>query len=112
MRHYLGKAKELAKFKTYEIQQVPIEENSNVDALAKLVSSKDSKLLGAVLIKELGWPSIDNETDAALPIQEGENWMTSIIKYLLNADLPEDRVEARRINYRAARYLLYDGLLY
>lgn len=43
---YLRKAKEeLTKFKTYEILQVPRDENSNADTLAMLASSKDSESL-------------------------------------------------------------------
>ena len=62
-------------------------------------------------IEELERPTIE-ELAQALNVQEGENWMTPLIQYLMDAQLPNDKVEARRIRYRAARYLLYDGLLY
>ncbi|XP_024032295.1 uncharacterized protein LOC112094829 [Morus notabilis] len=112
MGAYLRKLKEeLTKFKSYEIRQVPRAENTNTDALAKLASSKDSDLLGVIPIKELERPTID-EAAEVLTIQTTEDWMTPLIRYLMDAELPSDRDEARRIKYRAARYLLYDGLLY
>lgn len=43
--------------------QVPRLENSNVDALAKLASSKDSELLGVVPVEELEHPTIDKDVE-------------------------------------------------
>ncbi|XP_024026375.1 uncharacterized protein LOC112093026 [Morus notabilis] len=112
MRAYLRKVKEeLVKFKNYEILQIPRAENVNADALAKLASSKDSDTLGVVPIEELEYPTIE-EKAKALIVQTDENWMTPLIQYLMDAQLPSNKDEARRIKYRAARYLLYDGLLY
>ncbi|XP_024028923.1 uncharacterized protein LOC112093842 [Morus notabilis] len=96
---------------SYEIQQVPRAENANADALAKLASSKDSDILKVVPIEELQRPTID-EQDEAWTVQTIENWMTPLIQYLADAKLPDDKEEARRIKYRVARYLLYDGMLY
>ncbi|XP_024024252.1 uncharacterized protein LOC112092391 [Morus notabilis] len=109
---YLRKVKEeLVKFKNYEILQIPRTKNTNADALAKLASSRDSDTLGVVPIEELERPIIV-EKAKALIVQIGENWMTPLIQYLMDAQLPNNKDEARRIRYRAARYLLYDGLLY
>ncbi|XP_024020013.1 uncharacterized protein LOC112091213 [Morus notabilis] len=112
MGAYLRKVKEeLVKFKSYEIQQVPRAVNANVDALAKLASSKDSDLVGVVPIEELEQSTIDEAVEV-LTIQTAGNLMTPLVRCLMNAELPNDRDEARRIRYRAAKYLLYDGLLY
>ncbi|XP_024030058.1 uncharacterized protein LOC112094132 [Morus notabilis] len=112
MGAYLRKVKEeLIKFKNYEILQIPRAKNANADALSKLASSKDSDALGVVPIEELERPTIE-EVAKALIVQTGENWMTPLIQYLMDAQLPNNRDEARWIRYRAARYLLYDGLLY
>ncbi|XP_024021745.1 protein NYNRIN-like [Morus notabilis] len=112
MGAYLRKVKEeLIKFKNYEILQIPRAKNANADALAKLASSKDSGTLGVVPIKELERPTIE-EKAKALIVQTDENWMTPLIQYLMDAQLPSNKDEARWIRYRAARYLLYDGLLY
>ncbi|XP_024018924.1 uncharacterized protein LOC112090880 [Morus notabilis] len=112
MGAYLRKVKEeLVKFKNYEILQIPRAENANADALAKLASSTDSDTLGVVPIEELERPTIE-EKAKALIVQTDENWMTALIQYLIDAQLPSNKDEARRIRYQAARYLLYDGLLY
>ncbi|XP_024018842.1 uncharacterized protein LOC112090833 [Morus notabilis] len=112
MGAYLRKVKEeLVKFKNYEILQIPRTENANADTLAKLASSRESDTLDVVPIEELERPTIEEKVKALI-VQAGENWMTPLIQYLMDAQLPNDKDEARRIRYRAARYLLYDGLLY
>ncbi|XP_024032213.1 uncharacterized protein LOC112094742 [Morus notabilis] len=79
--------------------------------MAKLASSKDSDALRVVPIKELEQSTIEKIIETLI-IQTGESWMTPLIQYLMDAKLPNNKYEARRIRYRAARYLLYDGLLY
>ncbi|XP_024025977.1 uncharacterized protein LOC112092912 [Morus notabilis] len=112
MGAYLRKAKEeLVKFKSYEMLQIPQTENANADALAKLASSRDSDILGVVPIEELEWPTIEEQAEALI-VQTGGNWMMPLIQYLMDARLPDNKDEARRVRYRAARYLLYDSLLY
>ncbi|XP_024018846.1 uncharacterized protein LOC112090267 [Morus notabilis] len=112
MGAYLRKVKEeLVCFKSYEILQIPRAENTNTDALAKLASSRDFDMLGIVPIEDLERPTIEEKIEA-LTIQTDEGWMTLLIQYLTNAKLPSDKDEAQRLRYRAARYLLYDGLLY
>ncbi|XP_024028364.1 uncharacterized protein LOC112093682 [Morus notabilis] len=112
MGAYLRNVKEeLVKFKNYEILQIPRAENANADALAKLASSRDSDTLGVVPIEELERPTI-KEQAKVLIVQAYGNLMTPLIQYLMDAQLPDNKDEARRIRYRAARYLLYDGLLY
>ncbi|XP_024018687.1 uncharacterized protein LOC112090800 [Morus notabilis] len=112
MGAYLRKVKEeLVRFKSYEILQIPRAKNTNADALAKLASSRDSDILGIVPIEELERPTIEEKIEALI-IQIDEGWMTPLIQYLTNAKLASDKDEARRIRYRAAKYLLYNGLLY
>ncbi|KAL8123261.1 hypothetical protein AgCh_011292 [Apium graveolens] len=38
-------------------------------------------------------------------------WMTSIWKYIKEGTHPEDKAEARRLRYQAARYVDYEGAL-
>ena len=55
-------------------------------------------------------PSVD-----LLEVQqiEGErNWMTSIVAYLRDGRLPEERDEARKLRIRSAKYVLLDEVLY
>ncbi|XP_024019781.1 uncharacterized protein LOC112091140 [Morus notabilis] len=95
MGAYLRKVKEeLVKYKNYEILQIPRAENANADALAKLASSRDSDTLGVVPIEELERPTI-KEQAKALSVQEGENWMTPLTRYLMDAQLSDNKDEAR-----------------
>ena len=56
---YLEKVKELmGSISTVTIEVVPRSKNSNADALAKLVSTKDAKLLNAVSVEFLSEPNI------------------------------------------------------
>ena len=56
---YLNKTKDLlAQFDKYTLQQVPRDQNSNADALAKLASAKDADTLNIVLVEWLSMPSI------------------------------------------------------
>ena len=65
-----------------------------MDTLAKLASLKDSDTLGVVPIEELEQPTIEEQA-MALSVQEGENWMTPLIRYLRDAQLPDNKDEAR-----------------
>ena len=60
---YLEKVKaDLQNFSRYEIKHVDREGNSNVNALAKLVTSKDAVLLRLVPVEIIPEPSIESET--------------------------------------------------
>nr|XP_043633230.1 uncharacterized protein K02A2.6-like [Erigeron canadensis] len=53
-----------------------------------------------------------NKKADALIKEEGKNWMTPIIEYLISGILPEDENEARKIRIKAPQYKLMDGKLY
>ncbi|XP_074336100.1 uncharacterized protein LOC141673268 [Apium graveolens] len=72
----------IGMFKEVRLECVPREKNSNADALAKMGSQQEAVLLGSI----------------PLEIQEGT--------------LPEDKFMARRLRYQAARYVIYDEVLY
>ena len=87
--------------------------NEKADALAKLGSQKNSTLLGVIPLIVLQQPSVP---EATLMQNEGEEepdtWVTPIWKYIKEEQLPEDKGEARRLRYKAARYVDYEGSLY
>ena len=56
---YLEKVKELmGSISAVTIEVVPRSKNSNADALAKLASTKDAKLLNVISVEFLSRPSI------------------------------------------------------
>ena len=55
-------------------------------------------------------PSID--IPEVLQVQNEGNWMTPIILYLKDGNLPEGKDKARRLRVRSARYVLLNDVLY
>ncbi|XP_024025995.1 uncharacterized protein LOC112092918 [Morus notabilis] len=112
MAAYLKKVREgLGKFTTYDIQQVPRAENCNADALARLATSRDAYILNLVPLEVLKTPSTEKRPEVA-PVDLQPSWMDPIIRYLVNGELPEDRRQAQKMKYQAARYTMHDNLLY
>ncbi|XP_074336598.1 uncharacterized protein LOC141673755 [Apium graveolens] len=72
----------IGMFKEVRLECVPREKNSNADALAKMGSQQEAVLLGSI------------------PLE------------ILEGTLPEDKFMARRLRYQAARYVIYDEVLY
>ena len=55
-------------------------------------------------------PSID--ILKVLQVQNEGNWMTPIISYLKDENLPEGKDEAKRLRVRSTRYVLLNDVLY
>ena len=82
---YLQKDKDLlSAFSSFKIQQVPRGRNTQADALARLVSTKDSELLEVIPVEFLSAPSImPTEPQSTVnSITITDTWMTPIIQYL------------------------------
>ena len=109
---YLEKAKDLMKaIPTASIEVISRSKNANADALAKLASTKDVKLLNAVLVEFLVEPSIKRQPKIIELVQE-PSWMDPIITYLKNGELLEEKTNNRVLRLKAAHYVLYDDKLY
>ncbi|KAL5569007.1 hypothetical protein UlMin_025582 [Ulmus minor] len=95
-------------FESFEITHIPRTENSKADRLAQIGSGIDRSSEHHVDI--LLNPS--TEGISVNQIDEEPTWMTPIIGYLLRGELPRDKVEARTLRMRAARYTYLAGQLY
>ncbi|KAL5538664.1 hypothetical protein UlMin_044966 [Ulmus minor] len=112
MASYLEKAKEaMNQFDTVTIIQVPRAENTNADALARLATGLEERLLKTVPIEILEAPSIDKPEQVGFIVVR-PCWMDPIISFLRDGMLPADKFEARRLRFRSARYFLDKGKLY
>ncbi|XP_073020195.1 uncharacterized protein [Primulina eburnea] len=106
---YLAIIKELSThFVSWSIEQIPREENTEADALAKMVAS----------LSDYQEPGISYHTNLVSSVDTGpprareDNWTTPILDYISLSYLPEDIKEASQIKRRAARFVVIDDRLY
>ena len=94
-------------FATIQFQQIPREENIEVDVLAKTAST-DEIVGDQVKIQYI--PSIDmlevNQVDGVT------NWTTPLMSYLKGGVLPDDKEKAKKLRVRAVKLVLLDEVLY
>ena len=99
MKKYLNKVRCLVKkFKEASFIQVLREENVEADALA-IEASGDGSMEEFDEVQYM--PSID--LPEIQQIKGEENWMTSIVIYLKDGRLPEERDKARKLRIRLAK---------
>nr|XP_027118756.1 uncharacterized protein LOC113735999 [Coffea arabica] len=111
MKKYLAKVREaVASFGTFEIERVPRSQNKRADALSKLASSSFAHLSKQVLVEVVKQKSIDQIQ--VLAIDSSATWMTPLVNFLSSGALPENKIEARRVQLRAAKYAYVRGTLY
>ncbi|XP_075504408.1 uncharacterized protein LOC142541838 [Primulina tabacum] len=95
-------------FMDWSIEQVPREENSEADALAKMAASLSEVNTREVLhITRL----VLSTEEEASPMPE-DSWMTPLIAYITNHELPEDKARAQKIKRQAPRFVLLNKILY
>ncbi|XP_071708186.1 uncharacterized protein [Rutidosis leptorrhynchoides] len=56
--------------------------------------------------------SIDEKSTVAPIEEESPNWMTPLVKFLTEGELPADEKEARKVRMKAPMYALIEGVLY
>ncbi|XP_059638536.1 uncharacterized protein LOC132280798 [Cornus florida] len=98
------------KMKTYLHKIEDIKENEQADALARLATTEEDKAIPVGYLDEPStvwdWPQKIHQ------VAHGMEWAEPIIRYIENEELPQDRMEARKIRMRAAKYSLIDEVLY
>ncbi|XP_074336314.1 uncharacterized protein LOC141673462 [Apium graveolens] len=102
----------IEKFKEVRLECVPREKNRNADALAKMGSQLEAVLLGSIPLEVQEIPSIPEAEVMQVDEAPKETWMMPILAYIHKGTLPEDKFKARRLHYQAARYVVYDEVLY
>ena len=108
MKKYLTVVRALlTHFKKVELLQIPREENIDVDRLARLASS-GVEIDGFLEIQ--GRPSMEEGTVNS--ITDATSWMSPIICYLKEGELPADKTEAHKLRIRASHFQLLRGTLY
>ena len=111
IQKYLKIVQQLSQhFDSLDFVQIPRAKNAEADFLARLTSSDDYNVTSELCIEIKGQPSIEGEH--VLKIKEQDEWMTPIVRYLKEEWLPEDKTKARKIQIRAAYFVIIDDALY
>ena len=97
-------------FDCLDFAQIPRAKNSEADFLTRLALSDDYNATSELCIEIRGQQSIEGEQ--VLKMKKQDEWMTPIICYLKEGWLPEDKVEARKIQIRATRFVIIDDVLF
>ena len=105
---YPEKAKELlGSFSSYTVSQILRFQNMEVDALARLASTKDADQLKVIPVETLDSPSIQTKEPLTVNCATTkDSWMTPVIQYLKDGVLPEDKKKATLLRLKVARYTL------
>nr|KYP41385.1 Retrovirus-related Pol polyprotein from transposon 297 family [Cajanus cajan] len=111
---YLEKVKLLSEnFREFTLNHVPREQNSWVDLLSKLASTKKPGATRSVIQETLTQPSINTPQGSVLFIQEElDSWMGPYIAYLTRGEVLEDKKEASLIQRESARFVVINERLY
>ena len=107
MQGYLGQVKCMqSKFDSFDLLHVPISGNAHADSLAILATSSAQDLPRVILVEDLYKPSRIGDTVQINQIRAGPSWMDSVIQFLKDDILPEEKVKADKIRTKATSYWL------
>ncbi|GKV01686.1 hypothetical protein SLEP1_g14226 [Rubroshorea leprosula] len=113
MMKYVAVVAELkCKFQKFCLSKIPRTENEQADSLSKFASDSSSQSR-SVFVEVLDEPSfmkprvMEISTDPGTP-----GWTDSIVSFLRDGVIPEDKQEAMRLRKKASRYTLVGGILY
>ncbi|XP_058223094.1 uncharacterized protein LOC131332813 [Rhododendron vialii] len=113
MQKYVDKVKaQVAKLQSFNIVRIPREENNEADYLAKLATAKEDAIPRNTPVRYLELPSIVSPDIQVQAINYSDSWTGPIVDYITNGTLPKDKVKARQLKIRAAKYLMMGDVLY
>ncbi|GFY94785.1 hypothetical protein Acr_10g0001700 [Actinidia rufa] len=76
-----------------------------------VIQTPSGEQMECIPLELLASPSI-GVANQILQIEENLTWMDEIIAYLQRRILPKDKLQARRLQYRSARFCIFKGKLY
>ena len=107
MQGYLSQVKSMqSKFDSFDLLHVPRSGNAHADSLAMLATSLAQDVPQVILVEDLYKPSRTRDTVQINQIRAVLSWMDSIIQFLKEDILPEEKVEADKIRRKATSYWL------
>ena len=111
MQGYLSQVKCLQlKFDSFDLLHILRNGNAHADSLAMLETSLAQDLPRVILVEDLYKPTETRRDTAQVhQIRAGPSWMDSIIQFLKEDIMPEERIEADKIRRKATRYWLSEN---
>ena len=101
MQGYLSQVKSMqSKFDSFDLLHVPKSGNAHTDSLAMLATSSAQDLPRVILIKDLYKPSRTGDTVQINQIRGGTSWLDSIIQFLKEDILSEEKSKLPRYEKR------------
>ena len=105
MRGYLSQVKIMQmKFESFNLLHVPRSGNAHADSLAMLATSSTQDLPRVILVEDLHKPSGTVDTVQINQVRARSSWMDSIMQFLKEDILPEQKIEADKIRRKATSY--------
>ena len=111
MQRYLNLVKCLQlEFDSFDLLHIPRNGNAYADSLAILATSSAQDLPRVILVEDLYKPiETRRETTQIYQIKAGPSWMDSIIQFLKEDALLEERIEVDKIQRKATRFWLSEN---
>ena len=110
MKRYLKLTNQLiSNFNDVRIGQIPREENSEADEVARLASSNSGTRQPGLYMEVQTIPSIEGLD--VVYVQSKGNWMDPILVYIRDGRLSFDLSEARKIKVRLSRFTILNDEL-
>ncbi|KAM2532092.1 hypothetical protein PS1_000745 [Malus domestica] len=107
---YPAQTQLLLKHFHYQITQIPRAANNHTDGLARLASVVEDKIGRKIQVELLAAPS--TMVAEVCNLQQMDSWITPIYRFLAHGTLPNDKVQAKHIRYKATCYLIINDQLY
>ena len=106
MQVYLSQVKCLQlEFESFNLLHISRSSNAHADSLAMLAISSVQNLPRVILVENLYKPTKTREETARIhQIRAGLSWMDSMIQFLKEDTLPEERIEADKVRRKAIRF--------
>ena len=97
-------------FESFNLSQVPRSRNTYVDSLATLATCSPQSLPRVILIEDLCNPTkVERNMVHVHQIKVGPSWMDSIVLFLKEDILPEDKSEADKVRRKAPQFWLSEN---
>ena len=106
MQGYLSQVKCLeSKFDSFDLLHISRNGNAHADSLAMFATSSAQDLPRVILVEDLYKPTETRRDIAQIhQVRVGPSWMDSIIQFLKEDILLEERIEADKVRRKATRY--------